>query len=114
MVEIPEKRDSRHGDMTEFPENRDSVVKGLKLLLKIMFGNAPIKNWKLLSSFTGMVAHESFQLELKCSNFRAAPQRNHTSSLKFRRNFERTLTECHRNLFAFFLHSTVPTTTTYY
>ena len=28
-VEIPEKRDSRHGDMTEFPENRDSVVKGL-------------------------------------------------------------------------------------
>ena len=29
-VEFPEKRDSRDGDMTEFPENRDSVVKGLR------------------------------------------------------------------------------------
>ena len=28
-VEFLEKRDSRDGDMTEFPENRDSVVKGL-------------------------------------------------------------------------------------
>ena len=30
-VEFPEKRDSRDGDMTEFPENRDSVVKGLNI-----------------------------------------------------------------------------------
>ena len=29
-VEFPEKRDSRDRDMTEFPENGDSVVKGLR------------------------------------------------------------------------------------
>ena len=29
-VEFPEKQDSRYGDMTEFPVNRDSVVKGLR------------------------------------------------------------------------------------
>lgn len=29
LVEFPEKWDSKYGDMTEFPENRDSVVKGL-------------------------------------------------------------------------------------
>ena len=27
-AEIPEKRDRRYGDVTEFPENWDSVVKG--------------------------------------------------------------------------------------
>ena len=32
-VEIPEKQDSRYGDVTEFPENWDSVVKGLNTWL---------------------------------------------------------------------------------
>ena len=41
------------------------ILKLLLMVEKITFGNAPIKNWKLLSSFTGLVAYESFQLELK-------------------------------------------------
>ena len=38
-VEFPEKRDSRDGDMTEFPENRDSVVKGLSVQ------KSKLRNW---------------------------------------------------------------------
>ena len=54
-----------HFEFTRAFRKSPGIFKLLLMAEKIKFGNAPIKNCKLLSSFTGMVAYESSQLELK-------------------------------------------------
>lgn len=45
MDDGQEKRDSRHGNITEFSENRDSVVKGLK---KTLWSHSQLKVYMML------------------------------------------------------------------